>query len=145
MKKRETGKKEIVDVGCGIIVKKGRLLIAQRKYGAHMAGYWEFPGGKCRPGEDIRECLIREAYEELRIHIKPKRSLWTVKNEEKKRVLLLNFYLCEWILGDPVCEDCLDFRWVAPRELRSFMFLPADRDVITELIEKEYYYLGMGT
>ncbi len=45
----------------------GRVLIAQRPPGKHLAGGWEFPGGKLEPGEDRRAGLARELREELGI------------------------------------------------------------------------------
>ena len=47
----------------------GRVLIAQRPRGRHMAGRWEFPGGKLEPGETVEAALRRELHEELGITI----------------------------------------------------------------------------
>ena len=48
---------------------QGRVLIAQRPAGKHMAGGWEFPGGKREPGEEPRDTLVRELHEELGIEV----------------------------------------------------------------------------
>lgn len=45
----------------------GRVLLAQRPEGKHLAGLWEFPGGKVHPGETPEAALIRELREELDI------------------------------------------------------------------------------
>ena len=42
----------------------GRVLIAQRPPGKHLAGLWEFPGGKMEPGESPAQAAIREVREE---------------------------------------------------------------------------------
>jgi 8-oxo-dGTP pyrophosphatase MutT (NUDIX family) len=66
---------ETLEVGCAIIHKNGKLLIAQRHLGDSFGGYWEFPGGKREQGETIEACLTREAFEELGIRIHPEKLL----------------------------------------------------------------------
>ena len=130
----------IVDVGCAVITKEGKVLIAQRKEDDHLGGYWEFPGGKREEGESLEACLIREAEEELGIQILPKLFLQRVAHISPARELRLHFMLCDWIAGEPVALDCADFRWVVPQELKNFRFPPADDGVIAELIEKQGEY-----
>ena len=48
-----------------VIERDGRLLVTRRLEGTHLSGYWEFPGGKCEPGEAHESCLEREILEEL--------------------------------------------------------------------------------
>ena len=52
-------------VAAAIFDDAGRVLIAQRPEGKHMAGWWEFPGGKVAYGESDAEALVRELREEL--------------------------------------------------------------------------------
>src|SRR5437763_17054780 len=47
----------------------GRVLLAERPAGKHLAGFWEFPGGKVHPGETPEAALIRELAEELAIDV----------------------------------------------------------------------------
>jgi 8-oxo-dGTP diphosphatase len=56
-----------VIVAAGILIEAGRVLLTRRKEGAHLAGFWEFPGGKLEPAEDPRAGLARELEEELGI------------------------------------------------------------------------------
>ncbi len=129
-----------IEVGCAIIERKGEILIARRKPGGHLGGYWEFPGGKKEELESIEECLIREVEEELGILIRPRRFLRNVIHSYPSKKLSLHFYLCAWLSGVPVKKDCSDFRWVKPEGLLSFLFPPADRDMIQELIRKKKFY-----
>ena len=48
-----------------MIERDGRFLITRRQPGVHLDGHWEFPGGKCEPGETLHDCLSRELREEL--------------------------------------------------------------------------------
>lgn len=136
--------KKIVEVGCAIIRHQGKLLIAQRKYGANLGGYWEFPGGKKEKEESILDCLTREVFEELGVMILPEEELCTRWHDYPERRLKLRFYLCTWVSGKPVKKDCLDFRWAAPEELNRYLFPPADRDIITEIIQKKRLYFRKG-
>ncbi len=64
---------KIVEVAAAILLREGdrgtEYLLAQRPVGKVYAGYWEFPGGKVEPGENLREALVRELQEELGIII----------------------------------------------------------------------------
>ena len=44
-------------VAAGVVIERGRVLLTQRKAGAHLGGVWELPGGKVDPGEDPRDAL----------------------------------------------------------------------------------------
>ena len=134
-----------IEVGCAIIVKAGKILIAQRKPGTHLGGYWEFPGGKRHDGELLEDCLIREVREELGIEIHPRKLLGRTQHVYPEKKIVLDFYFCDWITGRPVKHDCFDFRWVEPLELRSYRFPPADTDVINELIRKRTHYFRPET
>ena len=52
-------------VAAAVIERDGRFLVTRRQKGVHLAGLWEFPGGKCEPRETIAACLAREIWEEL--------------------------------------------------------------------------------
>lgn len=131
---------QIIQVGCAIIVKEGRILIAQRHSHGHLGDHWEFPGGKREPGETIEQCLAREVFEELGVRVKPRRMLREVRHTYPGKDLLLCFWFCDWESGEPSKKDCQDFRWIKPDELTLFRFPPADAGLIRDLIENQRKY-----
>ena len=131
-----------IDVGCAIIRKKGKILIAQRGPGGHLEGCWEFPGGKQEKGETIEDCLIREAHEELDVQIIPRKFFRKKKHVYPEKKITLHFFLCDWVSGRPKKKDCADFKWISPEELGGFEFPPADDEIIEELIQKKKIYFG---
>src|SRR4030095_12950191 len=58
-----------IDVAAGLVFRQGRLLLTQRPTGGHLAGLWEFPGGKREPLESFEECLRRGVIEELGLEV----------------------------------------------------------------------------
>ncbi len=132
-----------LEVGCAIIRHKGKLLIAQRKPGDSYAGFWEFPGGKKRSSETLEACLVREVQEELGIRVRPvELVLNQLYQYPRGRKIRLYFYLCDYDFGTPVCHDCYAIRWIQPEEMRRFLFLPADIEVINRLIARRHFYFG---
>jgi 8-oxo-dGTP diphosphatase len=125
---------KMIEVGCAIIHKDGRLLIAQRHLQDSFGGRWEFPGGKREEGETIENCLAREALEELDIKIHPERLLCRREYGNEDRRISLFFFFCKWESGEPRAIDCKDFRWVGREDLRGFAFLPGDLEVLEDLI-----------
>ena len=136
----------IIEVGCAIIranrgaSQERQLLIAQRNPGDSLGGFWEFPGGKLEPGETLEECLVREVQEELGVYVKVSEFFCLKEHTYPGKTVRLHFYFCDWVSGEPARLDCFDFRWIQPEEMRNFEFIPADIEVIKELIEGRAKY-----
>lgn len=126
----------MIIVTAAIIQDQGKLLIAQRKAGAHLALKWEFPGGKVEEGEHPEDCLKREIAEELGIKIEVGNIFKVVSHKYESKHILLLCYLCNYLEGTVTAKDCHDFRWIWPRELRGYDFAEADLPVV-ELLLKE--------
>lgn len=120
-------------VTAGLIEKDGKLLIAQRPLAKHGALKWEFPGGKVEEDEDPRACLVREIREELGVEIHVGKIVETVFHHYPDRSVLLLFYRCTWLSGEPQAIECEAFAWVEARELPAYDFLDADLDFIQKL------------
>jgi 8-oxo-dGTP diphosphatase len=79
----------------------GRVLIAQRPPGRHMAGYWEFPGGKIAPGESGEQALTRELAEELGVSLRRCHPLLQLRHDYADRVVELDVFVVDDYGGEP--------------------------------------------
>lgn len=131
-----------IDVGCAVIYRQGKLLIAQRRPGDTLGGFWEFPGGKLDCGETLEACIAREVREELAVTVKAKRLIKSVTHDYPAKRIRLHFFICDFLYGEPVKHECMDARWVALEDLRNYTFPPADRDLLNDLVERRLYYFG---
>lgn len=119
-----------IHVTAGLIYKDGDILIAKRPPGYHLAGLWEFPGGKQEPDETLEECLEREIKEELDIAIRVDRLLITVRHEYEKKIISLHAFECTHMQGDPKGLDGQEIKWIKTSDLQQYEFPPPDEEVI---------------
>jgi 8-oxo-dGTP diphosphatase len=116
-------------VVAAVIERDGRFLLTLRPGGTHLAGHWEFPGGKCEPGEIHAEALCRELREELDIHAGVGALVHAVTHAYPERTVELHFYACTFT-GDPRPMIGQQMRWVARDDLAVLPFPEADADLI---------------
>ena len=116
-------------VGAAVIERDGQYLVTRRQRGVHLEGYWEFPGGKCEPGESLADCLRRELREELGSDSVPGVELLTVSHDYPERTVELHFVECR-LTHAPKPLLGQEMRWVHRTELRALEFPPADEELI---------------
>lgn len=126
-----------LNVAAGIVRHEGRILICQRPEGGHMPGFWEFPGGKIKGGENPQEALRREICEELGIEVGVGRLYWETRHRYPDRDVHLRFYDCEWKSGMVRNLGVAEHEWVYPSSLGDFNFLPADARLVESLMNGE--------
>lgn len=124
--------KQIEVVAAIIHDAEGRLFATQRGYG-EWKDWWEFPGGKMEAGETPEEALRREIREELDTQIVVERLVETVEWDYPAFHLTMHCYLCHVESGRLELKEHEAARWLAPSELESVDWLPADRDLIKTL------------
>jgi len=122
-----------IEVAAGLIYQDGRYLIARRKPGVHLGGFWEFPGGKREPGETMEECLRRELFEELNVRIDVPMLFRLIRHQYREQAVEIHFYRCIIEKGEPRPVDSAELRWVSSQELSSYRFPPANQPIIEAL------------
>jgi mutator protein MutT len=120
-------------VTAAILERDGRMLVTKRPKGTHLEGIWEFPGGKCDPGETLAECLAREILEELGIIVVVGREVFTTSHAYDDRIVELHFMACTSD-ANPQPQMGQAMRWVTRAELAKLEFPPADAELIQWLI-----------
>jgi 8-oxo-dGTP diphosphatase len=121
-----------VVVTAAIVEDHDRYFVTRRQKGVHLEGLWEFPGGKCQPGESLEESLRRELKEEVGANAVIGKEIFTVTHDYPERSVELHFFSCT-LLNAPVPLLGQEMRWVAREELTSLEFLPADEELIKVL------------
>src|SRR5690606_30653381 len=99
----------------------------------HMAGWWEFPGGKVANGESDAEALMRELREELGVESRAHRVITTLAHEYPDRVVELMLWHASLVSGEPRGLDGQQLKWVDCQSLGSERLLPADLPLIPAL------------
>jgi 8-oxo-dGTP diphosphatase len=110
-----------------------RVLIAERPAGKHMAGWWEFPGGKVASNESDAQALVRELREELGIDAQPDVEIMTLTHDYPDRVVDLVLWRATVKSGEPRGLDGQQLKWVACGALATERLLEADRPFIAAL------------
>jgi 8-oxo-dGTP diphosphatase len=124
-----------VIVAAGVLVERGRVLLTQRKKGSHLAGAWEFPGGKVEPGEDPRDALERELREETGIEVIVGDPIEVTFHAYPEKSVLLLFFAVTRRDGSPEPRpiDVAAVLWAATDALDEALFPPADVPILAKV------------
>ena len=117
-----------------VIERDDHFLMTRRLKGTHLAGKWEFPGGKCEPEEAHDACLKRELQEELGARSEIGEEIFTVEHAYPERTVRLHFHRAT-LLDDPLPQQGQEMRWVARNELRALELPEADQGLVELLSE----------
>jgi mutator protein MutT len=119
-------------VTAAVVERDGHLLVTRRLEGSHMGGFWEFPGGKCEPGEPPDAGLARELLEELGVAATVHEEIYRTTYAYGDRVLDLRFFRCE-LASEPRALLGQEIRWAQRHELETLEFPPADAELVARL------------
>ena len=119
-------------VVAAIIERDNAFLLTLRPEGTHLAGHWEFPGGKVHDHETHAEALRREVFEELDAVVVVGDLAHTITHAYPEKTVQLFFYRCD-LLGEPKPMMGQEMRWIPKGELNALPFPDADRELITLL------------
>jgi 8-oxo-dGTP diphosphatase len=125
----------MIDVVCAVIEnpEDGCVLACRRPQGKHLAGLWEFPGGKVDAGESPEAALVREIREELGVAVTVGRALEPVLWSYEKGAIRLMPYLCFITDGSPQAIEHEELRWCAPDEVGALDWAEADVPILVQL------------
>lgn len=116
-------------VTAAVIEHDDRFLVTRRLKGTPLEGCWEFPGGKCDPGESHEDCLKRELIEELGARSRIGAEVFSTAHDYPERTVELHFFTCE-LLDDPRPLIGQEMRWVRRADLNTLTFPPADAELL---------------
>jgi 8-oxo-dGTP diphosphatase len=126
---------ERVVVVAAVIERNRKFLVARRLEGTHLAGYWEFPGGKVHAGETHEDALQREIVEELNTGIAGLQKVFNTSHTYLERTVDLFFYRGE-LTGPPESVLGQELRWITRGEFATLEFPPADAELIARLVSE---------
>ena len=123
-------------VAAAVVERDGSFLLTRRLDDTHLAGTWEFPGGKCEDGETLEESLRREMLEELGVNVVVGAEVFSISHAYPERAVQLHFFTCE-LLGEPHPRLGQEMQWVPRAALRSLALPAADKELIERLAGDE--------
>ncbi len=123
-------------VGALITNDRDEILIARRKEGKHLAGCWEFPGGKIEKGETPEDCLKRELKEEMNLDIEVLDYYDGNEHEYEDFTINLMIYSARIIGGEMKLMDHDRVEWVKRSEMRKYGFTPADVVIVERIVNQ---------
>ena len=126
------GKRAVVVVAAAVVERDGAFLLTRRLDGTHLAGHWEFPGGKCHAGEALQDCLVREIREELDADVDVGPEILATTHDYPDRAIELRFFRCA-LRTEPRPMMGQEMRWVLLAELASTQLPPADAELVRML------------
>ncbi len=122
-----------IPVAAALVFHEHRLLITRRPEGTHLAGLWEFPGGKLEAGESWEAGLQRELREELAIEVEVGPLFCEVTHAYPEKTVHLRFFVCRLVSGIPQAIGCSELTWVDRDSLGAHEFPAADREILEQL------------
>jgi len=120
-------------VTAAVVERDGRFLVTRRLKGVHLEGCWEFPGGKCEPGESLPACLRRELREELAVDAEIGDEILSTSHAYPERRVELHFFTAT-LRGEPSPQQGQEMQWIARERLRELELPPADDELVALLM-----------
>lgn len=124
-----------VKVAAAIIKRSDKILISKRQTGQHLAGFWEFPGGKVECDETPEQALFRELLEELNITANKAEKFDLITFQYPEKTVELHFFLVEQFFGQEKSNEGQEIKWVNISELKASDFPEANQPVVAKLLK----------
>jgi 8-oxo-dGTP diphosphatase len=121
-------------VVAAVVEHENKFLVGRRLCGTHLAGYWEFPGGKVHDGELLEQALHREIREELNVDISDPREIFHASHAYPDLTIELHFFRGT-LTGVPEPALGQELRWITREEFSTLEFPAADAELLAELAD----------
>lgn len=125
--------KKVLDIAVAVVWRDGLYLVARRHDHVHLGGLWEFPGGKCEPGENAMDAALRELREECAVDAVALFRLQSIVHSYEDRSVRITPVVCRWVAGEAMSLDSQECRWVEPAMLLALEMPPANRPLLEQL------------
>lgn len=117
----------------GLIVRDGKLLVAERPEGKPYSGYWEFPGGKVENGEDSISAMKRELLEEIGVEATELEHMFDHLHAYPDKTVLLELWRVKDFNGEPRAKEAQELRWVDYDEMMHLQLLEGNLAIISQI------------
>ena len=125
-------------IGIAVVCCQGHYVVGIRDASQSLAGYAEFPGGKCHADEASDACAVRECREETGLDVLPAELISTINWSYDHGDVVLHFWLCHPVGSPAALPRCgVPFQWVSAAALRELRFPEANRSVVDYLIRTD--------
>lgn len=124
-----------INVAVAVILNReeNKVLLTKRLPNKHLAGYWEFPGGKVEENESIEKALIREIKEEIGVTLHSPDQFQIIKHEYDTHSVTLHIYKTSKFSGKIDCLEVESYEWASINKLHSYQLPPANIKIIKNL------------
>jgi mutator protein MutT len=121
-----------------------KLLVCRRKADSVLGGYWEFPGGKCEPGETLEACACREVREETGLEVRVVRALGAIEHDYPHARVRLHPFVCEHAGGELRPLQVAEAKWIAAAEVAGYRFPEANAGLVAQIARGYAAVMGGG-
>ena len=130
--------------GKAVIMHEGKVLIIREsaKYeDGTRPGRYDFPGGRVRPGEGLREALMRETKEECGLDIEIGKPIfvgeWSPVIKDMRLQIIGIFFECTPMHTNVALgSDHDDYKWISPLERDTHDLVPPNKEVLQGLLKE---------
>ena len=119
----------------------GQILVAKRRNNQFMPGYWELPGGKIEIGENKKDSLKRELFEELGVTVKKSTLTHTMHHEYPDKIVKLWIYNVDKCSGEPSGQEGQETSWCSIGQLNNYKLLPTMREIVHKISLPKHYWI----
>ena len=128
---------KLVHVAVGVICRERQIFLTKRLEGTHMAGKWEFPGGKVEDDETVAQALARELKEEVNIDVLACAPLINIEHDYGVKKVLLEVFVVDQFLNEPAAQEGQQQQWLDISRLSEVEFPEANLAIVEKV--KQYF------